>query len=252
MSARILVVDDQETNRRLLHARLASEYYQVQLASSGQEALDRVKTDMPDIILLDVMMPGIDGYEVCRRLKHDALTRHIPVLMITALDERDARLKALEAGAEDYLTKPIDEVQLMARLRNVMRMKPVLDELRAREASGRRIGLIAAEAEADRGEGARILVINEDVNEVGRIKAALGGAHDLFGLEAGVTSAATAPTACRSSPISAPRKPRAGSPCSRSPTRTISPAPCVRSISAPTIWCCAHSTKKNWPRACAR
>jgi two-component system cell cycle response regulator len=179
MSARILVVDDQEMNRRYLHAKLASEYYQVQLASGGQEALDRIASEPPDIILLDVMMPGLDGFEVCRRLKLDAQTRHIPVLMVTALDGRDARLRALDVGADDYLTKPIDDVQLMARLRNLVRLKPIVDELRAREASGRKIGAIAAERASGADAPARILVIHEDPREIARIESVLGPFHDV-------------------------------------------------------------------------
>src|SRR6202000_3082814 len=98
--------------------------------------------ERPDIILLDVMMPGLDGFEVCRRLKAEPATRHIPVVLVTALDGRQDRLTGLKAGADDFLTKPIDDVALFARVRSLTRLKMVIDELRQREASGRRIGVI--------------------------------------------------------------------------------------------------------------
>ncbi|MGP1274410.1 MAG: PleD family two-component system response regulator [Caulobacterales bacterium] len=132
MSARILVVDDIETNRRLLEARLSAEYFDVVLAASGAECLEKARDTMPDLILLDVMMPGMDGFETCRRLKADAATRHIPVVMVTALDQREDRVKGLEAGADEFLTKPVNDVALFARVRSLLRLKEVLDELRLR------------------------------------------------------------------------------------------------------------------------
>lgn len=135
MSARILVVDDIETNRRLLEARLSAEYFDVVLASSGMECLDRARETNPDLILLDVMMPGMDGFETCRRLKADTVTRHIPVVMVTALDQREDRIKGLEAGADEFLTKPVNDVALFARVRSLLRLKEVLDELRLRHES---------------------------------------------------------------------------------------------------------------------
>ena len=112
MTARILVVDDIEANVRLLEAKLTAEYYDVLTAGNGPEALARAAADEPDIILLDVMMPGMDGFQVCRRLKDDPATRHIPVVLVTALDGRDDRIQGLEAGADEFLTKPIDDAQL--------------------------------------------------------------------------------------------------------------------------------------------
>jgi two-component system cell cycle response regulator len=144
MSARILVVDDIEANVKLLEAKLAAEYYDVLTAHDGPTALAVAAAESPDIILLDVMMPGMDGFAVCRRLKDDPATRHIPVVLVTALDGRSDRIEGLEAGADDFLTKPIDDVMLFARVRSLTRLKQVMDELRAREASGRRIGVIAA------------------------------------------------------------------------------------------------------------
>lgn len=134
MSARILVVDDIETNRRLLEARLSAEYFEVIEAADGAEAIERARESAPDIILLDIMMPGMDGFEACRLLKSDPATKHIPVVMVTALDQREDRIKGLEAGADDFLTKPVDDVALFARVRSLLRLKVVMDELRLREA----------------------------------------------------------------------------------------------------------------------
>ncbi len=133
MSARILVVDDVPANVRVLEAKLLAEYFDVCTASDGSEALEVAQRELPDLILLDVMMPGLDGYETCRRLKGDSRTRHIPVVMVTALDARTERLRGLEAGADDFLTKPVDDVTLFARVRSLLRLKGVMDELRLRD-----------------------------------------------------------------------------------------------------------------------
>ena len=132
MTARILVVDDVLPNLKLLEARLTAEYFDVTTATNGVDALAVCGRDDCDIVLLDVMMPGMDGFEVCRRLKKDPLTGHIPVVMVTALDQPTDRVKGLEAGADDFLTKPIDEIALIARVRSLGRLKMVLDELRTR------------------------------------------------------------------------------------------------------------------------
>lgn len=110
MTAKILVVDDIEANVRLLEAKLTAEYYEVLTAYDGPTALAKALSEKPDIVLLDVMMPGMDGFQVCRRLKDDPETRHIPVVMVTALDGRSDRILGLEAGADEFLTKPIDEI----------------------------------------------------------------------------------------------------------------------------------------------
>lgn len=133
MSARILVVDDQEPNVRLMEARLKAEYFEVVTATNGPDAIAVARSDQPDVILLDIMMPGMDGFEVCRRLKADSATRHIPVVMVTALDQREDRVSGLECGADDFLTKPVDDLTLFARVRSLLRLKVVLDELRMRE-----------------------------------------------------------------------------------------------------------------------
>jgi two-component system cell cycle response regulator len=133
MSARILVVDDVDVNVRLLEAKLSSEYFTVLTASSGEAALHAVRTEHPDIVLLDVMMPEMDGFEVCRRLKADARTADIPVIMVTALSEVSDRVHGLECGADDFLTKPVNDVALFARVRSLVRLKRITEEWRLRE-----------------------------------------------------------------------------------------------------------------------
>src|SRR6202162_4688785 len=162
MPARVLVVDDLVPNVKLLSAKLQAEYFDVMTASSGPEALAKIAESPPDLVLLDVMMPGMDGFEVCRRLKDDPVTRHIPVVLVTALDGRADRIAGLEAGADDFLTKPIDDVMLFARVRSLTRLKSVIDELRQREASGRRMGVIAGVASRLGGTGGRILVVDDN------------------------------------------------------------------------------------------
>ena len=183
MSARILVVDDLEANRRLLEAKLTAEYYDVLMASRGEEAVQLAKREKPDLILMDVMMPGgIDGYEACRRLKGQPETRHIPVIILTTLDDRDNKVRGLQAGAEEFLTKPIDDVQLMARVKSLLTLKLVTDELRAREASGRRLGVIGEELRPDPLDAHRVfagtvLLVDDNATQIKRISAALGVEH---------------------------------------------------------------------------
>jgi two-component system, cell cycle response regulator len=133
MSARVLVVDDVDVNVRLLEAKLSSEYFTVITASSGAEALRAAGTEHPDIVLLDVMMPEMDGFEVCRRLKADARTADIPVIMVTALSEISDRVHGLECGADDFLTKPVNDGALFARVRSLVRLKRITEEWRLRE-----------------------------------------------------------------------------------------------------------------------
>jgi two-component system cell cycle response regulator len=177
MSARILVVDDIEANVRLLQAKLEAEYYEVLTAPDGPTALAIAAAEKPDIVLLDVMMPGMDGFSVCRRLKDDAETRHIPVVLLTALDGRADRVAGLEAGADDFLTKPIDDVMLFARVRSLTRLKSVIDELRQREASGRRMGVIAGVASRLGGTGGRILIVDDHERQAQRVFTELAIEH---------------------------------------------------------------------------
>src|SRR5690606_27554203 len=121
-------------------AKLEAQYHSVLLASNGPQALDMAREHRPEIILLDVMMPGMDGYEVCRRLKADPATNHIPVVMVTALSEAEDRVRGLDAGAEDFLTKPVDDFLLNSRVNTLMRYNAVTSELRQREASGLKSG----------------------------------------------------------------------------------------------------------------
>src|SRR5215831_2652886 len=116
MSARVLVVDDVPANAKLLEARLTAEYFDVVTAKSGAEALALCERAQCDIVLLDVMMPEMDGFEVCRRLKAGPKTHHIPVVMVTALDQPSDRVRGLEAGADDFLTKPVSDIALVARV----------------------------------------------------------------------------------------------------------------------------------------
>ena len=177
MVARILVVDDIEANVRLLEAKLTAEYYEVLAASDGPTALALAAAESPDIILLDVMMPGMDGFEVCRRLKDDPATRHIPVVLVTALDGRHDRVKGLECGADEFLNKPIDDVMLFSRVRSLTRLKMVIDELRQREASGRRMGVIAGAAARLAGTGGRILIVDDNERQAQRVATELAIEH---------------------------------------------------------------------------
>lgn len=193
MSARILVVDDLEANRRLLEAKLSAEYYEVITATRGEEGVQRAKREKLDLILLDVMMPGIDGFETCRRLKAQAETRHVPVIIVTALDDRQSKVRALQAGAEDFLTKPIDDVELMARVKSLLGLKVVIDELRAREASGKRLGVIEDgpdPIERHRLRAGNVLLIDGNASQLKRMRAALGVEHRVTELaEAGALDA---------------------------------------------------------------
>jgi len=143
MTARILIVDDIRTNVKVLEAKLTSEYYEVFTASSGVEALEKAHSTNPDLILLDVMMPGMDGFEVCRRLKADPDTAHVPVIMVTALGDPEDRVQGLSAGADDFLTKPVDDISMFARVRSLLRVKLMLDELRMRERTSASLGVIS-------------------------------------------------------------------------------------------------------------
>src|SRR3979411_2262117 len=122
MTARVLVGDDAPANVKLLEARLSAEYFDVVTAANGAEALAICQRAECDIILLDVMMPDMDGFEVCRRLKASPATHYIPVVMVTALDSPSDRVRGLEAGADDFLTKPVTDIVLIARLRSLTRL----------------------------------------------------------------------------------------------------------------------------------
>jgi two-component system cell cycle response regulator len=179
MSARVLVVDDVPANAKLLEARLTAEYFDVVTATSGAEALAICERAQCDIVLLDVMMPEMDGFEVCRRLKAGPKTHHIPVVMVTALDQPSDRVRGLEAGADDFLTKPVSDIALVARVRSLTRLKLVTDELRMRAATSKEIGiqdpLLASVTDA--GRGGRILVIDDRRSSYERMAKVLAGEH---------------------------------------------------------------------------
>jgi two-component system cell cycle response regulator len=158
MTARILVVDDNPINRRLLQAKLTGEYYDVLTAASGREALAAVAERAPDLVLLDVVMPDLSGYSVCRQIKADGQCSHIPVVMVTALDSPQDMVEGLECGADDFLTKPVDDLALFARVRSLVRLKRVLDEWRLRE--GSELGEAGYDALADEPvAGAKVFVM---------------------------------------------------------------------------------------------
>jgi two-component system, cell cycle response regulator len=126
---RILVVDDHPDNIEIIHARLVSRGFEVDTATNGQEALERVKQNPPHLILLDVMMPLMDGYEVSRRIKNDDELPYIPIILVTARDSTQDKVEGLDAGADDYLTKPVNFPELEARVRSMLRIKRLQDEL---------------------------------------------------------------------------------------------------------------------------
>ena len=173
MSARVLVVDDILANRRLMQAKLEAKYYTVLLAENGLEAIEKAVRERPQIILLDVMMPGMDGYEVCERLKRDDRTRHIPVVMLTALNDREDRIRGLEAGADDFLSKPLDDFALMARLEALTRYNAVADELRQRESTSNHQVSLSEEELHEAQRPANILVIDGDQTASRRLFAPL-------------------------------------------------------------------------------
>lgn len=176
MTARVLVVDDLEPNVKLLEAKLRAEYFDVLSAFSGKEAVAKAKSDQPDIILLDVMMPGMDGFEACRIIKSDPDTAHIPIVMVTALDQQADRVAGLQAGADDFLTKPVEDVALFARVRSLSRLKMMTDELRMRHATGKGLGVVDTidPINQDALEDARLFIIDDQLEQSQRIEAGLG------------------------------------------------------------------------------
>jgi len=179
MTARVLVVDDIPANVKLLEARLSAEYFDVVTAMNGKEALAICERAECDLVLLDVMMPDMNGFEVCRRLKSNPATHHIPVVMVTALDQPADRVRGLEAGADDFLTKPISELALIARVRSLARLKMVTDELRMRVLTSHEIGIESPEREAvaDTGCNGRVLIVDDRPASYERIAAMLAAEH---------------------------------------------------------------------------
>lgn len=184
MTARVLVVDDILSNVKLLEAKLSAEYFEVVTAFNGQEALARMEQAEPDIVLLDVMMPGMDGFEVCRRIKQNPKTAHVPVVMVTALDQPADRVAGLEAGADDFLTKPVDDSALFSRVRSLVRLKLMTDELRMREATGQNMGLVdPASTMVENAPLGRILIVEDRPESVAWFRAALQPPHDVASVD---------------------------------------------------------------------
>src|SRR5262252_8598710 len=179
MTARILVVDDIPANVKLLEARLTAEYFDVTTAMSGREALAICERAECDIVLLDVMMPEMDGFEVCAKLKENPVTHHIPVVMVTALDQPSDRVRGLEAGADDFLTKPVSDIALLARVRSLVRLKMAADELRMRAVTSREIGINDPEVAAlsETGTGGRVLLVDDRRTSYERIAGILTAEH---------------------------------------------------------------------------
>ena len=184
MTARVLVVDDILSNVKLLEAKLTAEYFEVMTAFNGLECLSKMEQVVPDIVLLDVMMPGMDGFEVCRRIKANPKTAHVPVVMVTALDQPSDRVAGLDAGADDFLTKPVDDSALFARVRSLVRLKMMTDELRMRESTGQGMGLIdPAETFTENGQSGRILVIEDRAESVAWFSSALSPTHQVASVD---------------------------------------------------------------------
>ena len=128
--ARVLVVDDTPQNVKLLADILGAKGFVAITAASGEEALGKLAAERPDLVLLDVMMPGLSGYDVCRRIRADPATALLPVVLVTSLDPHQERVKGIEAGADDFLSKPIHQAELLARVRSLLRIKALQDEVR--------------------------------------------------------------------------------------------------------------------------
>ena len=177
MTARVLVVDDVPANVKLLEAKLSAEYYEVITAVNGQQAIDVALAELPDIILLDVMMPVMDGFTACRKLKESTLLRHIPVIMVTALDQPSDRVQGLLAGADDFISKPIKNNPLFPRVRSLIRLKMMTDELRARDITGQNLGLGDVPGWEDNSDiMGRILIVDDQARSSARISGALNEA----------------------------------------------------------------------------
>jgi two-component system cell cycle response regulator len=177
VTARVLVVDDVVANVKLLQARLEAEYFEVLTAMSGPEALEICAQGQCDIVLLDVMMPDMDGFEVCRRIKSNPTTAHVPVVILTALDQPSDRVAGLQAGADDFLTKPVNEIALTTRVKSLVRLKMLTDELMMRATTTGGLGLEVMDPAGMNGEVGRILLVEDQRATVERIVTTLSAEH---------------------------------------------------------------------------
>lgn len=162
MTATVLVVDDMDSNIKLLQAKLLSEYYTVLTSNSAEEAFKIIASNRVDIILMDVMMPIMDGITACRKIKENPNTSYIPLIMVTALSEIEDRVRALEAGADDFLTKPVDYVELFARVKSLTRMKSILDELKLRNQTNQTVGGVSINIDDDITK-TKIIILDDDL-----------------------------------------------------------------------------------------
>jgi two-component system cell cycle response regulator len=182
MTARVLVVDDILANVKLLEARLQAEYFEVLTANGGRQALDLLERESVDVVLLDVMMPGMDGFETCRRIKAGQATHHIPVVMVTALDQPSDKILGLESGADDFLTKPVDDIALVTRVKNLARLKMLNDEMIMRASTGKDMGIPddGSFARALSARSGRVLVVDDNPRSAARLLDMLSKTNDAF------------------------------------------------------------------------
>lgn len=182
MTARILVVDDIPANVKVLEARLIAEYFEVLTAGDGFQALSICDRTQVDLILLDIMMPGMDGFEVCERLKANPKTTHIPVVMVTALDQPSDRVRGLKAGADDFLTKPVNDLQLVSRVKSLLRLKTLSDELRVRAGADHPMADATRLSDGRVEEAAQILLVDPRGSSQERIVKALKPVADVVAM----------------------------------------------------------------------
>ena len=183
MTARVLVVDDVAANVKLLQARLMAEYFEVLTATNGPDALEICRAGRCDMVLLDVMMPGMDGFTVCRELKADPLTAHLPVILVSALDKPSDKLEGLNAGADDFLTKPVSDLPLLTRVKSLARLKMMTDELHLRLTSASADGSSGPKLDRDydpqHGRGANVLIVDDIVESSRNLERTLSAEHNV-------------------------------------------------------------------------